>query len=373
MELVKPVDGVPAPRGVFPVAGEHDLVAGGAGPGGSEAAPRILVVVAHPDDETMVAYTLKKASLRGARVSYLYLTEGEGGIHVETRNVFGVHLAKRDANGELVRTESKDDADRRRLASVRRQETTEFHGILGEQSNLGITPLHMLQGNADRWHEGARGTEHVLGPSPDPDWHVAETRLVIEQKIREESPDYVITLSDNPKTHPQHQASYALTEQAVANIRVERGEAMTPGVFRIHEDGWYTHDTFADMTSEGRTIVVPLSRASRLWKSVAVRAFRSQPSGHPSRFNPELIERPRAERLTASPTTSSARVQSFQELVLGSKPSLAQRAAFTNRVLSNMVSPSRRPFVQLHPLVGNAMPKSAPVPAGPDMVHPGLR
>jgi len=90
------------------------------------AQPKALLVVAHPDDELLVAATIYRlAQERDAVVDQFVITNGEGGYRYST-------LAERVYGFELTR----EEVGRRELPEIRKRELFEAGRILGIRSHF---------------------------------------------------------------------------------------------------------------------------------------------------------------------------------------------------------------------------------------------
>lgn len=164
----------------------------------AEASPRILCIVAHPDDEISFAGTLYKASTAlGAACDVLTITNGEAGFKYST-------LAERIYGLELT-----DEAiGREHLPAIRREELS-----LG-LSYLAVRDLYLLNEKDDGY---SKDRFHVLDPKTSP-WRLDRVRRVIADVLARGNYDFVFTHLPSTETHGHHQSATLLALEAVARI-----------------------------------------------------------------------------------------------------------------------------------------------------------
>jgi len=119
--------------------------------GAPAAGPRVLIVVAHPDDEYTFAATVYRITheLNGV-VDQVVITNGEGGYRYSqlAESVYGVEL-------------TREEVGRRYLPSIRKEETLRAGKILGISNHIFLDQRDArftLDGNealANLWDTGA--------------------------------------------------------------------------------------------------------------------------------------------------------------------------------------------------------------------------
>jgi LmbE family N-acetylglucosaminyl deacetylase len=162
----------------------------------SAARPRILCVVAHPDDEISFAGTLYKAATHlGAACDVLTITNGEAGYKYST-------LAERVYGLELTDPE----VGRRELPAIRREELR--RGL----ADLAVRDLYMLLERDDGY---SQDRAPVLDPATSP-WDLERVRRVLREVLAFGDYDFVLTHLLSLETHGHHQVATLLAIEAVA-------------------------------------------------------------------------------------------------------------------------------------------------------------
>lgn len=155
--------------------------------------PKVLLVVAHPDDESECAATIYRITheLAGI-VDQVVITNGEAGFHyfLLAESVYGVAL-------------TNEDVGRAKLPQIRKAETLRAGKILGirhhyfldqKDARFMLDPNEAFQGLWDR--------VSIL------------TRL--GEMLESEHYDFIFTLLPTAETHGHHQAAAVLALEAVA-------------------------------------------------------------------------------------------------------------------------------------------------------------
>ncbi len=165
-----------------------------------EGSPRILCIFAHPDDETSVAGSLyKSATLLGARVDLVVITDGQGGFKYST-------LAERRYGLELTR----EEVGRAHLPRIRRAE------MVAGCKWLEAHQVHFL-GQTDLRY--TTDPHEVLDPEAGV-WDLEGVERYLEGLLRRGRYDFVLTMAPSPSTHGHHQAATVLAGRAVAAIEM---------------------------------------------------------------------------------------------------------------------------------------------------------
>jgi LmbE family N-acetylglucosaminyl deacetylase len=165
---------------------------------GAQRGQKVLLVVAHPDDEyTFAATTYRLAHELGATVDQVIITNGEAGYHYSAlaEQVYGVQLT--------------DQASARtRLPEIRRQEALAAGRILGIRH-------HYFLGQRD---DGVTGD---VDDTLQRLWDSARVVRSLEELMRRERYDFVFTTLPTAQTHAHHRAAAVLTLQAVSRLLEE--------------------------------------------------------------------------------------------------------------------------------------------------------
>jgi N-acetylglucosamine malate deacetylase 2 len=160
---------------------------------------RVLLVVAHPDDEYEVAGTVYRISKELAgTVDQLIITNGEAGYRYSSlaSPYYGVDL-------------TNESVGRARLPRIRREEARQAGRI------LGIRRQWFLNENDDRFTVDA--TE-VLNRS----WHTKRVLHILQRRLSKGHYDFLFVLLPSEQTHGEHKAASILALQAVAHLPADQ-------------------------------------------------------------------------------------------------------------------------------------------------------
>lgn len=169
-------------------------------------APRILGVVAHPDDEIAFGGLLFKAATHlGGRCDLMVITNGEGGFKYAT-------LAESMYGAELT-----DEAvGRAQLPQIRKRE------LLESASYLGVGSVRFLDESDHRY---TTDIDEVLGPDAQV-WNLTRVRRELDQALEQGHYDFVVGLRPREQSHAHHKAATLLAAEAVLQQPQERRPVM---------------------------------------------------------------------------------------------------------------------------------------------------
>jgi LmbE family N-acetylglucosaminyl deacetylase len=162
----------------------------------SGASPRILVVVAHPDDEIAFAGTLYKTStLLGGACDVLTITNGEGGFKYSTlaESIYGVEL-------------TEEQIGRAHLPEIRERELSAGCEL------LGVRDLYLLRQQDQRYTQDPEEVLIAGGP-----WDLERVRAELQRRLAS-GYDFVLTLAPTESTHGHHKAATLLALEAVEEL-----------------------------------------------------------------------------------------------------------------------------------------------------------
>jgi LmbE family N-acetylglucosaminyl deacetylase len=154
--------------------------------------PRVLIVVAHPDDESCFAATVYEITHNlGGTVDQLVITNGEGGYRYSllAESLYGVTLTD-EAIGRAA------------LPEIRKRELLEAGHI------LGIANHFFLDQRDVRY---TQDIDEVLGEH----WQPGVVLPEVERRIAAGNYDFVFTLFPSPETHGGHKAATITALNAV--------------------------------------------------------------------------------------------------------------------------------------------------------------
>lgn len=160
--------------------------------------PKILIVVAHPDDEYAFAATVYRITKDfGGTVDRVVLTNGEGGYRYAGPAVdyYGLEL-------------TQEEVGRAHLPAIRMQETLRAGRI------LGIRNHHFL--NQKDGGFTLNGRDALAGM-----WDIDATLDRIMKLCRKERYEYIFGLLPTSATHGHHQAATLLAVKAVSKLPAE--------------------------------------------------------------------------------------------------------------------------------------------------------
>jgi N-acetylglucosamine malate deacetylase 2 len=161
--------------------------------------PKVLLVMAHPDDEYALAATTYRMTREiGGVADHVVVTNGEGGYRYAAlaETIYGIAIA-REPDG------------RANLPAIRKRETIDAGRI------LGIRNHHFL----DQPDSGFNGRCAEASCS---DWDSARIRTALVDLLRHESYDFVFTLLPREDAHGHHRAVALFVLDAVADLDQER-------------------------------------------------------------------------------------------------------------------------------------------------------
>jgi LmbE family N-acetylglucosaminyl deacetylase len=168
--------------------------------------PRVLGVIAHPDDELAFGATLYRLSHQlDATCDLLVITNGEGGFKYSTlaEPLYGIEITD-EATGRAV------------LPEIRRKELLESARI------LGVSAVTFLGENDHRY---TTDVDEVLGPDAKA-WDLARVRRKLAEQLASGRYDYVFALAPSETSHAHHKAATALAAEAVLAMDPARRPVM---------------------------------------------------------------------------------------------------------------------------------------------------
>ena len=166
--------------------------------GTSSAGPRVLGVIAHPDDETAFAATAWTLTHRlGGVLDLVVITNGEGGFKYSTlgEEVYGLELT-REAVG------------RAELPAIRREEMKAACELLGVRELVFLSETD---------HRYTRDAGEVLGEEARV-WDLARVRRELAIRLERGDYDAAFCLLPTEATHGHHKAASILLLEAVAAL-----------------------------------------------------------------------------------------------------------------------------------------------------------
>ncbi|RKR81409.1 LmbE family N-acetylglucosaminyl deacetylase [Mucilaginibacter gracilis] len=157
--------------------------------------PHVLVVMAHPDDESVFSVALYKiAKEHHGIVDILTVTNGEAGYKYSTlaENFYGVEL-------------TNEKTGRANLPRIRKREVMNAGNILGVSQYYFLDQLDS--------HYGINEREPL-----DTSWDVSMVKTRIKQLLIKNKYDFVFTLLPEPGTHAGHKAATLLALDVISEL-----------------------------------------------------------------------------------------------------------------------------------------------------------
>ena len=204
-------------------------------------APRVLLITAHPDDETM--FSLGRFRERGWNVSVALVTNGENGQVVQAVRApydpardDDILVEKPPGPGTWLTTPPRGPRLRQirspvALAEERRRE------FIDSLSLHGVTQVFFLSGLQrpdfeDSWDNGVSRWDKRL---------LAERLAEVVRRVR---PDLVITLNPGETwAHPQHWGLARIVQALLDEGAFAVAGRPRPALYGIRENGWYKRST----------------------------------------------------------------------------------------------------------------------------------
>ncbi len=159
--------------------------------------PRVLVVMAHPDDESTISVTLYKiAKEQHGIVDLFVITNGEAGYKYATlaESYYGLEL-------------TNEKTGRANLPRIRKRELVNAGHI------LGVNEYYFLD------QKDAHYTLNEKEPL-DTSWNVAAVNTRLNQVLTNNHYDFVFTLLPEAITHGAHKAATLIALNAIAKLPV---------------------------------------------------------------------------------------------------------------------------------------------------------
>ena len=162
------------------------------------AAPKVLVVVAHPDDDVAFAGVMyKNATHLGGFTDVCVLTNGEGGFKYSTlaESIYGLEL-------------TDEEVGRRELPAIRRQEMVDGARVMNVRRVLFLRQQD---------HRYTTDELEILGEGADV-WDVTGVRETLASLMREGDYDFLLTFLPSEGTHGHHKSASLLALQAAERL-----------------------------------------------------------------------------------------------------------------------------------------------------------
>lgn len=176
-------------------------------------APDVLVVTAHPDDETLMAGTIYKITHDlGGNVDLALVTDGSGGFHYAmiAEPFYDVPL-------------HTEEAARQNLSPIRKEELREAGRILGIRDYFFLDALD---------HEYTTDVDTVLQHV----WDVTAVRDSLRGIMERGRYDFVLALLPTEQTHGHHKGATILALEAASGLPADERPVVLGADFANAED-----------------------------------------------------------------------------------------------------------------------------------------
>jgi N-acetylglucosamine malate deacetylase 2 len=185
--------------------------------------PHALVVVAHPDDESILSVTLYKlVKEQHGTADIFVITNGEAGYHYSTlaEGYYGCKLT------------NASDA-RKKLPAIRKKELHEAGSV------LGISNYYF--GNQPDSHYSLDEHEPL-----DTSWNVPLVQKQLHELLTHHHYDYIFCLLPDPGTHAGHKAATLLALKAVAALPKDQRPVILGAALRDKNDTAFRFSKLGD-------------------------------------------------------------------------------------------------------------------------------
>lgn len=230
----------------------------------SKEAPKVLVVVAHPDDELVATGALYLTGARlGGACDVLTITDGQGGFKYASfaEALHGVPL-------------TEEAVGRRELPAIRREE---------QRRSLELLGARMLVRLQQTDHRYTQDRMEVLAEGAGV-WDLAAVRASLDRRLAGERYDFVVTLAPTATTHGHHQAASLLALEAVARMpEAERPVALCCQVKAADAEDLGVPPALVDAEAEGEDLTAIRTTPAPFTID------RNEPFGHRDRLNLKAI------------------------------------------------------------------------------------
>jgi N-acetylglucosamine malate deacetylase 2 len=176
--------------------------------------PRVLIVVAHPDDESCFAATVYEITHNlGGTVDQLVITNGEGGFHYSllAESYYGAAL-------------TDEAVGRAALPEIRKRELLEAGQYLGINDHFFLNQRDV---------RNTKDIDEVLQQH----WQPGVPLAAVGRRLATGHYDFVFTLFPSPETHGAHKAATITALEAVRQMAEARHRPVVLGCQTAHAGG----------------------------------------------------------------------------------------------------------------------------------------
>lgn len=160
--------------------------------------PKVLIISAHPDDESAYAATVYKIThdLKG-KVDITVITNGEGGYKYSTiaEEYYGLELTDEKVGREF-------------LPTIRKRE------LIGAGKIIGLRNFYFLDQKDNKYTQDEKEVLQGI-------WDVEFVKRRLNEIVTLGDYDFIFTLLPTPDTHGHHKAATLLALETVKNLKSE--------------------------------------------------------------------------------------------------------------------------------------------------------
>jgi LmbE family N-acetylglucosaminyl deacetylase len=202
--------------------------------------PRVLVVIAHPDDESTFSVTLYKiVKEQHGTVDLFVITNGEAGFKYCTlaEQYYGVNL-------------TDEKAGRTNLPRIRKKE------LMNAGKILGISQYYFQD------QEDAHYGLDEKGPL-DSTWNTTLIKRHLTQLLKKKHYDFVFTLLPEPGTHGEHKAAAILALNTIAALPLSERPVILGAITQNKTDSIFKFNQYTNYLETQTITDTPLFEVDR--------------------------------------------------------------------------------------------------------------
>ena len=202
--------------------------------------PRVLVIMAHPDDESTFSVTLYKiVKEQHGKVDLFVITDGEAGYKYST-------LAEQYYHCDLTGKQ----AGKTNLPGIRKKELRNAGNILGIS--------HYYFEDQPDAHYGLDEKEPL-----DTSWNISLVKKRLNNLLSDEHYDFVFCLLPDPSTHGEHKAAALLALSVVAGLPPNNRPVILGAITRNKTEQIFRFSQYRRYTETQTLTDTPLFRVDR--------------------------------------------------------------------------------------------------------------
>ncbi|WP_153796185.1 PIG-L family deacetylase [Foetidibacter luteolus] len=202
--------------------------------------PRVLAIVAHPDDESIFCVTLYKIAreLQGT-VDLFVITNGEAGYKYSTlaEQVYGVKL-------------TDEKSGRSRLPGIRKKE------LMNAGKILGVSNYYFAEQVDSRF---CLDEKEPL----DTSWNTSSIKEKLAKVLTDNKYDYAICVLPEPSQHGQHKAASLLALSTISSLPADKKPLVLGALVRNKADSTFKFSGYGNYSETATLTDTALFRTDR--------------------------------------------------------------------------------------------------------------